>query len=128
MLPELNVSDIVPSFGSMFRTSLPSAGSSWGEFPGVIGTTDVSDFSSPFPRCSYELRFLRPAVPRVRVVFVFRIRGSCALDARLAQASGLLCGEPDLRPHEEVTRTPRFLGRHRVHVPRSSTPVEPRRP
>jgi hypothetical protein len=30
----------------------------------------------------------------VRVVFVFLV-GSCALDARLAQASGLLCGEPD---------------------------------
>jgi hypothetical protein len=97
MLPELNVSDIVPSFGSMKRLPLPSSGSSWGEFPGLIGTTGISDFSSLVSRCCFELRFLRSAMPHVRVVFVF-LFGSCAFDARLAQASGLVCGSP-VAPH-----------------------------
>lgn len=69
----------------------------------------VSDFSSPFPRCCFELRFLRSAVPHARVVFVFLV-GSCALDARLAQASGLVAVRPPLRIREEATRSPRFLG------------------
>lgn len=87
----------------------------------------VSDFSPLVPRCCFELRFLRSAVPHVRVVFVFRV-GSCALDARLAQASGFVCGSPVFRIREEATRSPRFLWCLRARAPFSQTPVEPRDP
>jgi hypothetical protein len=43
--------------------------------------------------------------------------GSCALDARLAQASGLLCGEPDVPLlTRRFTRPPRFLERLRARA------------
>ena len=109
MLPELSVSDIVPSFGSVNWTPRPSAGSSRGEFSGFVGTMSVSDFSSLLPRCCFELRFLRSAVPHVRACFVFLI-GSCVLDVQRTQASGLVAVRPLLRIREEATRSPRFLG------------------
>jgi len=109
MLPELSVSDIVPSFGSMNWTPRPSTGSSRGEFSGFLGTMSVSDFSSLFPRCCFELRFLRSAVPRVHACFVSLV-GSCARGAQRAQASGLVAARPLFRVHEEAARSPRFLG------------------
>lgn len=69
----------------------------------------VSDFSSLLPRCCFELRFLRSAAPHARILFVFLV-GSCALDARRAQASGSVAVRPLLRFREEATRSPRFLG------------------
>lgn len=105
MLPEFSDSDIVPSFGSMSRTLFPSAGSSWGEFPGIVGTVRVSDFSPSIPRrfVSFAPRCI-VCSPMVRVPV-----GSCARGVRRAQASGFGCGLPGSasgRGDDEISQVP----------------------
>ena len=111
-LPEFRDSDIVPSFDSMNWPPLPSFGSSWREFPAVVGTTSGSDFSAPI-----ALRFVSFArrYHCVHILFVFLTapeRSMCIASGprawlRFARCSAL---------RVEVARSPRFLSRPRVRA------------
>ncbi len=59
MLPELNLSGIFPPIGSSSRRPLPSTGSLWDRFPGLLGTMGRSDSPPSVPVGSFP----RPAVP-----------------------------------------------------------------
>ena len=94
-------------------TLLPSTGSPGGGFSGFLSTMGVSDFSSPFP-----LRFVSFARRYLTCASCSCSRwGSCAFDARHAQASSLGAVRPTLRVRGETTRSPRFLGCLRARAP-----------
>ena len=62
-LPRSNALAIFPSIDSMPRRPLPSPGSLWARFPGLIGTMERSDFLPPIPGGSLIARRYRPCAP-----------------------------------------------------------------
>ena len=98
------------------RRPLPSAGSSWGEFPDFAGTTRRSDSLLPFPSASVVLR---PTVPTPCAC----IRLSLRPDADRGPGA-LGCGRP-APPWLGVTGSLTFLGNPLASLPGSQTPAGP---
>jgi hypothetical protein len=70
MVPRSNALSIFPSIGSLPRRPLPSSGSLWVRFPGLIGTMGRSDFLPSIPGGSLT----RPPVPSSRCLIRSRRR------------------------------------------------------
>ena len=98
------------------RRPLPSAGSSWGEFPGFNGTMGRSDSLLPFPSDSVVLR---PTVPTPCAC----VRLSLRPDADRGPGA-LGCGRP-APPWRGVTGSLTFLGNPSASMPGSQTPARP---